>query len=107
MAAVGGVYPRGHRVRRECFDLADGGLGQGVVVAIPDRADRGQRADAGEGVGVANGQVLAAGVAVVDQPVEALGAGPDRHLQGLQRQGGAQVGGQRPADQSAGVHVDD
>ena len=52
------------------FELADGGLGQGVVVAVADRSDGGQRTGAGQGVGVADRGVLTAGVAVMDQPVE-------------------------------------
>ena len=90
------------------LDLPDGGLGQGVVIRVAGGADGGDGTGRGEGVGVADGQVLAAGVGVMDQPVEpVLTAGPDRQLECLQRQLGAQVGGEGPADDPAAEHVDD
>src|SRR5512132_1199372 len=47
-------------------------------------------------------------VAVMDQVVQAgVLTGPDGHLQGVQRQGGPQRGGDPPADDGAAVGVDD
>ena len=90
------------------LQLADGRLDECVIDAVADAADGGDRADRVQGVGVANGQVLAAGVGVRDQPVEpAPLPGPHRQLEGLKRQLGAHVPGQRPADDAAAEHVDD
>jgi hypothetical protein len=50
---------------------------------------------------------LPAPVGVVDEPVQGGVAAPDGHLQCVQGQVGAQVAGQPPADQQAGVAVDD
>jgi hypothetical protein len=40
------------------LDLADGRLGQRVVIGVADAAHRGDRAGCGEGVGVADRQIL-------------------------------------------------
>lgn len=40
------------------------GLGQRVVEGVPDRADRGDRADVGEALGVPDRGVLAAGIGI-------------------------------------------
>ncbi len=65
------VAPRA--VAADAFGLVepDHGLGQRVVVAVADAADRGDRAGVGEAVGVADRGVLAAGVGVMDTPVDA------------------------------------
>ena len=52
------VTPRGPFVDKFCLVQADDRLGQGVVVRIPNRADRWFDTGFGEPVGVANGQVL-------------------------------------------------
>src|SRR3974390_2748764 len=53
-------------------------LGQGVVVGVAPRADRGGRSDLGEAFGVADGQVLASPIGMVDQAGELVFlAGPD------------------------------
>ena len=41
-----------------CFVEADDALGEGVVVAVADAADRGQRAGLNEFLGVANREIL-------------------------------------------------
>jgi hypothetical protein len=50
---------------------------------------------------------LAARVAVVDQPATAQLAAPDGHLQRVQGQVGAQVGGELPTHQQAAEHIQD
>jgi hypothetical protein len=51
---------------------------------------------------------LAAGVGVLDQPVEpGLPAGPHGQLERLERQIGAHVPGERPTDDPAAEHIDD
>jgi hypothetical protein len=50
---------------------------------------------------------VAAPVAVVHQPVQGRVAAPDRHLQGVQGQVGAQVAGQLPADDQPRERIDD
>ena len=50
----------------------DDRLGQSVVVGIAPRADGGEAALGGQALGVDDGEVLTAPVAVVDQAVEAL-----------------------------------
>lgn len=82
------------------LDLPDGALGQGVIVAVADRADRGQRADAGQGIGVADRGLPGPGITVVDQPVQPLVAGPDRQsprLPGAGRCAGAWSAPSRPS----------
>ncbi|SFQ74757.1 hypothetical protein SAMN05421810_11827 [Amycolatopsis arida] len=64
-----------------------------------------------EPLGVADGGVLAAALAVLHQPVQLrpapVTAVPEGVLERLQRQFGAQVIGQRLADDPPGEHVDD
>src|SRR5680860_657042 len=74
-----------------------GGFGQRVVVAVPDRSDRGDRAELGESFAVADRGELAARVRVADQPLEVGAAGPAGHLERVQDHGGAHVGGGPPA----------
>jgi len=52
---------------------ADHGLGQGVVVGIPDRADRGHRAQLGEALPPGHRGELAAGVGVDREPIDGTG----------------------------------
>src|SRR5581483_1314783 len=47
------------------------GLGEGVVVAVTDRADRGDRAELGETFAVAHTRELTAGIGVASEPFEA------------------------------------
>src|SRR5208282_4340150 len=89
---------------------ADDALGQRVVIGIPDGPDRRGDARGGQLGAVADGQVLAAGVGVVDQPghLDAL-AGPvgDRHHQCVQHQAGVVAGGGAPPGDQPGERVDD
>jgi hypothetical protein len=48
----------------------DGGLGQAVVVAVADRADRRRGADVGQAFGGADRGVLAASIRVADEPLQ-------------------------------------
>ena len=81
-------------------------LGQGVVVRIAAAADRRFHTGLGQSVRVADGQVLAAPVAVMNQ---ALGARPRPQglLQRVQDQVGPHDPGDPPADDPAGKHIDD
>jgi hypothetical protein len=83
-------------------DLA---LGHGVV-AVTDAADRGEGADVGEPGRVADGGVLTAGVAVMDQ-LGGLAAGPQRHVERVEGQLGRHGRFHPPADDPAAEHVGD
>ena len=56
---------------------------------------------------VADGKVLYAAVAMVDETVEVALAPPEGHLQSVQGEAGAQMGGGLPADDEAAVGIDD
>src|SRR5271166_5286029 len=89
---------------------ADDALGQRVVVGVPDGPDRRRDARSRQLGAVADGQVLAAGVGVVDQPghLDALpGAVGDRHHQRVQHQVRAVAGGGAPPGDQPGERVDD
>ena len=65
---------------------ADHRLGQGVILGVPLASRRGLDARGSEPLGVANGEVLDASVAVMDQPfADPVPALPERLLQGLKR----------------------
>src|SRR5699024_1761597 len=84
--------------------------GQGVVVRIAGRTDRGNGPSLDEALGVADGDVLDALVAVVREPGDVVAgvlAGPDPHLQRVQSEVGPQRFRQLPADHAAGEHIDD
>ena len=88
----------------------DDALGQRVVIGIPDGPDRRRDARSCQLGAVADGQVLAAGVGVVDQPghLDALaGAVGDRHHQRVQHQVRAVAGGGAPPGDQPGERVDD
>jgi hypothetical protein len=57
---------------------------KGVVVAVADRTNRGDRAGLGQAFGVANRRGLAGSVGVMHQPVQLGLATPDGHLQRVQ-----------------------
>src|SRR5690625_640099 len=85
-------------------------LGQGIVVRIAGRADRGHSPSFSEALRVAHGDVLDALVAVVREPgdvVTCVLTGPDAHLQRVQGEVGPQRLRQLPADHAAGEHIDD
>src|SRR6266508_1619295 len=58
----------------------DDRLGEGVVMAVPAGSNGGDAAGLGQALGVADRQVLAAPVAVVDDAVD-IPPAPDRHLE--------------------------
>ncbi len=87
----GGGFPWPQVVDDLGLVQADDALGQRVVIGIPDGPDRRRDARGGQLGAVADGQVLAAGVAAGDQPGDfhALpGAVGDRHHQRVQHQAG-------------------
>ncbi len=61
---LGGGFPWPQVAGDLGFVQADDGLGQRVVIGIPDRSDRRRDARGGQLGAVADGQVLAAGVGV-------------------------------------------
>jgi mutator family transposase len=76
----------------------------------PPAADRRDDVVLGQPFAVANAEILNAAVRTMDQPVEDLtgpGAIEDGHLQGVDGQVGAQAGRDLPANDHAGVNVDD
>src|SRR5512135_3940511 len=79
--------PRPVPVDQFGLQLPDRGLGEGVVVGVADAADRGDRAGRGEPLGVADREILTAGVGVGNEPVEpVLLSSRDGQLECLQRQ---------------------
>ena len=84
---------------------ADDGLGQRVVVGIPDAAYR--RLDAGlrQPLGVANRQMLRAPAAVMDDALRP-GSRPQRLRQRVQDQFGVHRARHAPADDAAGEDID-
>jgi hypothetical protein len=84
-------------------------LGEGVVVPVAFRSDRGDDVVGGEPLGVADRQALHAAEAVMDEAVEGAAAAltvPDRHLEGVDGEVGAQRVRRLPADDHTGEHVD-
>lgn len=57
--------------------------------------------------GVADGEVLCAAIAMVDETAEVALAPPEGHLQGVQGEARTQVAGSLPADDEAAEGVDD
>src|SRR5581483_6788217 len=86
---------------------ADGGLGQGVVVAVASGPDRRHGAGVGEAFGVADGEVLDSAIGVVHESVDPVLALPEGHLQGVEGEVGAEVVGDLPAHDPPGEGVDD
>ena len=83
-------------------------FGHRVVVAVADGADGSDRADVVEAQRVTDGGVLAAGVGVMDHPVDGLavaGSDPDRHLQRVEGKLGGHRRGGAPPDDATGEHV--
>jgi len=93
------------------LDLVDAvdGLGQSIVVNVPDAAHLGLDARFAEPLGVADRQVVAAAVAVMGQAV-GLGGRPARLeglLEGVEHERGMCRAGDLPADDATRVGVDD
>ncbi len=82
-------------------------LGDGAVGAVADRADRCRDASVGEAVALADRGVLAASVAVMNHVAAGQITPPDRHLQGVEDEVGAEVVGDLPADDGSAVDVED
>ena len=105
----GGGFPWPQVVDDLGFVQADDALRQRVVIRIPDGPDRRRDPRGGQLGAVADGQVFAAGVAVVGQPghLDALaGAVGDRHHQRVQHQVSAVAGGGAPPGDQPGERVD-
>ena len=81
-------------------------LGEGIVVGVALRSDRGHDSFGGQALRVANGQILHAAVRVMHQLGQVL-PGPDGLLQRVEGQIGPQRGGHTPADDHPAEHVDD
>src|SRR6266516_2059088 len=83
------------------------GFSQGVVLTVAPRADRGHGTSLGQALGVANGEILRATVAMVDQPLQEAGSPTtERHLQSVQGEVRPQRAGGLPADDEAGADID-
>ena len=84
------------------------GLGQGVVVAIADAADRGFDAGVGQALGAFGRDILAASVAVMDQSAALQGAAIMQSLvQRIEHEAGVRGAGSTPAEDAAREGVDD
>jgi hypothetical protein len=81
-------------------------LGQGVVVAVADAADRGFDPGFGQALGVANGQILRSAVRMMDQPRSGLPL-MNGLFQGIEHEPGMGRAADPPADDAAGEGVDD
>ena len=83
-------------------------LGQSIVVAVADAADRRLDPGLGEALGVLDRHVLAAAVAMMDEAA-AMNRPPivKRLLQGIQHEAGMRGPADPPADDPPGVGVDD
>lgn len=87
----------------------DHGLGQRVVERRPDSSDRGLDLGCLQPLGVSQRQVLAAVVVMSDQPGQFAAvamSGPDCLVNGVEDQLVGHRGGHRPAEDPAGVGVD-
>lgn len=99
------------RLEQLGLEQPDRGLGKGVVERVADCADGRQRPGGGEAFGGRHRHVLRPGVGVTDQSwpdrPAVLAAGPQGVLEGVEDQAGAHVTGGPPAEDAAGVSVDD
>ena len=83
------------------------GFGERVVVAVALAADGGFDAGFPETFRIANGNILGAAIAVVDQRVAIWLAGVQGLLQRIQNEVRVHAPADAPADDVAGVDVDD
>ena len=91
-------------VEEFAFERGEEALGHRVVMAVADRAHRGDDAALAAALRERVRRVLAALVAVMD---DLLGAAPrQRHVQRIEDQLGTQMRGHRPADHPASEHID-
>ena len=106
---LGGGFPRSQVIDDLGLVQPDDALRQRVVVRVPDGPDRRRDPRGGQLGAVPDGQVLAAGVAVVDQPghFHALpGPAGDRHHQRVQHQVRAVAGRGAPPGDQPGERID-
>jgi hypothetical protein len=90
------------------FVEAVDGLGQGVVIAVADAADRGFDPGLGEALGVLDADVLRAAVRVMDQAAMALRPPfVQGLLQRVENEAGMGGAADAPADNPPGIGVDD
>jgi len=82
-------------------------LRQAVVVAVADGPDRRPSTDLGEPFGVANRDVLRPRIGMGHEAIEGPPAGPDGLLEGVHDQVRGHGRRHPPADDHAGVDVDD
>ena len=84
------------------LEKADDAFGQGVVIGVPDAADRGVDACLSQPLGVSDRQILAASIAMMDQVVGlARRALADGLVQGVEHETGGHRGRDTPADNLA------
>src|SRR2546425_1721359 len=84
----------------------DDRLGEGVIERVAAAAHRGHGAGLGQALGVADRQVLGTPVAVMDEPVEPLMAGPEGPLPGGPPPGGPPRPRGLPPPHESAVPVD-
>jgi len=103
--ALPGTVPQG-TVAADQLGLVetDDRLGQGVV-GVAARAHRELHAGLGEALRVADREVLAAAIGVVDEALKIAAALPERHLQGVEGEVGAQRARDLPAAEKAAVGI--
>ena len=81
------------------FVEAVDGLGEGIVVAVPDAADRGLDACLGKPLGILDREILHTAIAVVDQTAASDWAAlMQRLLQRIQHEAGVSRTGDAPAE---------
>ncbi len=91
-----GKGPEAAAVNQFAFQCREEALAERIVVAITDRSSR--RADASAATAVAEGDrgILRSLIGVMD---DAIGSAlPERHVEGIEHEAGAQVVGHGPAD---------
>ena len=92
-------------VEQLALQRGEEGLGDGVVQRVADGAHRAEQAGVAEALSEHPGRVLAAVIGMGDG---AVGATPQAgHLEGVDDELGAEVVGDRPADDPSGPGVDD
>ena len=84
------------------LEEADHGLGEGVVVAVADAADRRRDAGLGQALGVGDRDVLDAAITVVDEPAFDRPAGVQRLLEGVEDEAGRRPSATPASRRSAG-----
>src|SRR3954447_20503556 len=102
-AAAPGAAPMDHLGFVETVD----GFGEGIVVAVPDAADRRLDPRLGEPLGIFNREVLHPAITVVDEAAASDGpAFVQGLLQRIQHKAGVRRAGDTPADDTPRKDVD-